>query len=160
MSDADEIRKLYQLYTNALAERNFEKVGAMYTEDGMLIPPDQPPLVGPAQICKHYADSAGGDYEMSFDKIETSNKLAWVKGTAHCHLPVAPAEGRLLPAGSRTLHLAGRTRGDGDSGFEAVFAVRAQAEHDSRIHRSFDEVMGVHPSSRCELTRGVGAHHG
>ena len=83
MSDADEIRKLYQLYTNALAERNFDKVGAMYTEDGMLMPPDQPPLVGPAQICKHYADSAGGDYEMSLDKIETSDKLAWVKGTAH-----------------------------------------------------------------------------
>jgi len=83
MSDADEIRKLYQLYTKALAERNFEKVGAMYTEDGMLMPPDQPPLVGPAQICKHYADSAGGDYEMSLDKIETSDKLAWVKGTAH-----------------------------------------------------------------------------
>jgi len=83
MSDADEIKKLYQLYKNALAERNFEKVGAMYTEDGMLMPPDQPPLVGPAQICKHYADSAGGDYEMSLDKIETADKLAWVKGTAH-----------------------------------------------------------------------------
>ena len=83
MSDKDEIKKLYQEYTNALGEGDYEAVGAMYTDDGMLIPPDQPPLKGRVQICKHYAEAAGGDYEMDLDKIEVSDKLIWVMGIAH-----------------------------------------------------------------------------
>ena len=83
VSNTDEIRKLYQQYTKYLDEENFKAVGDMYTEDGVLIPPDRPPLTGSAQIRKHYDESAGGDYEMELEKIETSGELAWVMGSAH-----------------------------------------------------------------------------
>lgn len=83
MSNTDEIRKLYQQYTKYLDEGNFKAVGDMYTKDGVLIPPDQPPLTGSAQICEHYAASSVGEYEMELEKIETSNRLAWVMGNAH-----------------------------------------------------------------------------
>jgi len=83
MTAADEIRDLYRRYLEARREGDAEALASMYAEDGILIPPERPPIKGRAEICKYYTGPASSGVEIDLDHIEIKGELALVTGLEH-----------------------------------------------------------------------------
>ena len=83
MSEADEIRDLYHQYVEAQHRGDIEAVASLCTENVLLIPPEQQPLIGRAEIYKLNEGSANSAIELDPTHIEIEGNLAWVTGLIH-----------------------------------------------------------------------------
>jgi uncharacterized protein (TIGR02246 family) len=80
MNAADEIRARYHEYLEARRKGDVEAVASFCTEDGIVIPPEQQPVVGRADIRKYIEGSASAEIEIELKHVEVEGKLGWVSG--------------------------------------------------------------------------------
>jgi ketosteroid isomerase-like protein len=83
MNAPDRIRDMYSRYQKAQRTGSGEAVAALFTADAMLIPPEQLPLKGRADIGGYYEGSVTSGVEMDLSHIEVEGRLAYATGLGH-----------------------------------------------------------------------------
>ena len=80
MNAEDEITASYLKYLEAKREGDLETVASLCAEDGIVIPPEQQPVVGRADLRRFNAASASGEIEIDLKHVEVDEKLGWASG--------------------------------------------------------------------------------
>ena len=80
MNSTDHIRGLYRQYLEAERNGDAKTIASFYTEDARLIPPEQMPIQGRAEIHKYFEGITNSAVEMDISHVEIEGNIAWVTG--------------------------------------------------------------------------------
>lgn len=83
MKSIDHIRDLYRQYVEAERAGDAKRIASFYTEDALLIPPEQKPIEGRAEIHKYFEGVTNSAVEIDIGHIEVEGNIAWVTGLFH-----------------------------------------------------------------------------
>lgn len=90
-------------WAQAYARNDYKAIGELYTDDGMLLPPGENPVVGPAAIAAYFAKKSdkSSPHTVSFDNVEfygDSHMVTEISGTQ-----IRAHDGKILSRGKQTL---------------------------------------------------------
>jgi uncharacterized protein (TIGR02246 family) len=81
-ADIAAIETVQQRFAAALLRRDFDALAALYTDDAVVMPPNEPAVRGRAAVKAWLAAfPAVTDFTISHDRIEGRADLAYVRGT-------------------------------------------------------------------------------
>jgi uncharacterized protein (TIGR02246 family) len=80
VKSTDQIRKLYLQYQEAERNGDAKTIASFYTEDALLIPPEQKPIKGRAEIYKYFEGVINSAIGMEISHIKAEGNIAWVTG--------------------------------------------------------------------------------
>ncbi len=83
MNAMEEFEGLYRGYLDAQREGDIDAIGSLYAEDAVLIPAESLPVHGRTAICATYGGPGRSDIEVTLNRVEIEDNLAWVNGLGH-----------------------------------------------------------------------------
>ncbi len=92
-ADRDAIRAASSAWLQAYQANDWAAVAAMYTEDAVLMPPNQPEIRGRDHIRTWFEETeSGNSIELEYIEIEGCGDVAYIRGKYRLTIPVEGGE--------------------------------------------------------------------
>lgn len=100
-ADSTALRALDSSFVNAILDRDWSALATNYTEDAVLMPPNEPAVLGPAAISEWFPNTGlqVSEFTSNLSSLDGQPELGSVRGTYTLTFTVAPATAAVTDSG-------------------------------------------------------------
>lgn len=100
-SDVDAIKALDDAYVEAVVARNWDGLGALLTEDGVVLPPNESPVIGRAANTTRFKSFGTSPLEYAHGEVNVggAGHIGYVQGTSTISITGPGAEESFVDTG-------------------------------------------------------------